>query len=165
MPRCLECALGAMRSSSGQMSVEAALLLPVMLVLVALLCQPACILYTRSVMASAAGDAARAALTSRSPSEDLTAYVKRRLAAVPNVSIFHEGGTEAWEVEVAGPTDAGRVTVSIEGDVRPLPLLGSLVTAFGAASDGVVTLRVEVGEDLRSSWIGGSYEDWVGIWD
>ena len=44
------------RDRGGQASVEAALLVPVTLVLVALLAQPACVLYTRSVMAATAAD-------------------------------------------------------------------------------------------------------------
>lgn len=143
------------------MSVEAALLLPVLLILVALLCQPVCLLYTRSVMAAAAGDVARAALTSRSSTDDLEAYALRRLAAVPDVSIFHEG---SWGIAVTGPTDAGQVSVSITGSVRPLPLMGQIAAALGSAKGGAVPLKVEVTEDLRSSWIGGSYEDWIGIW-
>ena len=44
---------------SGQTSVEAALLVPVVLTLVALLVQPACVLYTRAVMASTAAELTR----------------------------------------------------------------------------------------------------------
>lgn len=149
---------------SGQTTVEAALLLPCVLVLLALLVQPACVLYTRGVMASAAGELARVAGTARASRDDVRAYALRRLAAVPDLALFHEGGPNAWEVQVRGPDEGGRVTVGIEGRVRPLPLLGAIVSALGTAEGGSVVVRVEVVEDVRADWVGGSYADWVGIW-
>lgn len=148
---------------SGQMSVEAALLLPVVLALVALLAQPACVLYTRCVMASTAGELARLALTSRSSEDELRAFALRRLRAVPDLAIFHEGGPADWEIEVTGPT-GGRVTVVLEGGVRPLPLTGVLVATLGTSHDGMVDLRVETTGSLRADWIEGGYGDWVEMW-
>lgn len=149
---------------SGQATVEAALLVPVVLTLVALLVQPACALYTRSVMAATAAEVARLAATSRGSEEDVRDYALRRLAAVPDVSVFHEGGPEDWEVETEGPGEDGRMTVRVEGRVRPLPLLGTLVAALGPSADGCVTLSAEAALDSRSDWVRGSYEDWIGIW-
>ena len=151
-------------SRSGQATVEAALLVPVVLTLVALLVQPACALYTRSVMAGTAAEVARLVATARGSDEDVRDYALRRLAAVPDVPVFHEGGPEAWEVATEGPDDAGRVTVSVEGRVRPLPLLGALVAALGPSGDGCVVLRAETSLDVRSDWVRGSYEEWIGIW-
>ncbi|MBM6675721.1 pilus assembly protein [Olsenella uli] len=156
--------MGGGRGRSGQMSVEAALLLPVALTLVALLAQPACVLYTRTVMAATAGELARLAATSRGTEGDLRSFALRRLAAVPDLSIFHEGGPADWEIEVTGPDDGGRVTVALEGRVRPLPLFGALVSALGTAVDGTVVVRVETSGDMRADWIGGGYEDWIGMW-
>ena len=79
--------------------------------------------------------------------------------------MFHEGGAGAWEVSVTGPGEEGRVTASVEGSVRPLPLLGAIVAALGASGGGVVELRVEVTREVRASWIGGEYADWIGVWD
>lgn len=152
-------------SRSGQATVEAALLVPVVLTLVVLLVQPACALYTRSVMAGTAAEVARLVATARGSDEDVRDYALRRLAAVPDVPVFHEGGPEAWEVATEGPDDAGRVTVSVEGRVRPLPLLGALVAALGPSGDGCVVLRAETSLDVRSDWVRGSYEEWIGIWD
>ena len=146
------------------MSVEAAVLLPTVLVLIALLVQPACVLYTRSVMASTAAELTRLAATSRGSDEDLRAYALRRLSAVPDVSVFHEGGPGAWEVSATGPGDEGEVTASVTGRVRPLPLLGFIVAALGTSSGGVVELRVEVTREVRASWIGGDYAEWIEVW-
>lgn len=146
------------------MSVEAAVLLPVALTLVALLVQPVCVLYTRSMMASTAGELARLAATTRGDEEDLRDFALRRLEAVPEVSIFHTGGADAWDVEVDGPDEEGVVTVALAGRVRPLPLLGVLATALGEVEGDEVVLRVETSASVRASWIGGGYEDWIGIW-
>lgn len=148
----------------AQMSVEAAVLIPAALMLIALLAQPACVLYTRSVMAATAGDLARLVVTSQDGEEELRDYALRRLAAVPDVPIFHVGGPAAWRVSCAGPDDTGRVTVSLEGRVRPLPLFGAIVLALGTVEGGDVVIRVERSEDLRAEWIGGSYEDWLDMW-
>ena len=155
---------GGEEARLAQMSVEAALLLPVALALIALLVQPACVLYTRSVMAATAGELARLSLTLRGGEEELREFALRRLRAVPDLSIFHEGGERGWEIVCTGPDEQGAVSVSIEGRVRPLPLLGSLVAALGTAEGSSVVVRAEATCDMRTSWVGGSYEDWVGIW-
>jgi hypothetical protein len=56
----------------GQSTVEAAVLLPTVFVLLALLVQPVCLLYTRTLMHGAAAETARAVLTARG-SADLSA--------------------------------------------------------------------------------------------
>lgn len=154
------------RDRRGQMSVEAAVLLPVALVLVALLVQPACLLYTRSVMAAAAGELLRLAATDGAAGgeEAARSYALRRLAAVPDLTVFHEGGPNAWRVEVSGPDEAGAVSASIEGRVRPLPILGAIASAMGERDDGCVVVRVEVGANVRARWVDGSYEEWISAW-
>lgn len=147
------------------MSVEAAVLLPVALTLVALLVQPVCVLYTHSVMASTAGELVRLAATSRADEGELRAFALRRLAAVPEVSLFHVGGRSAWDVRVEGPDEEGTVGVVLEGRVRPLPVLGVLAAALGEAEGDEVVLRVETSATARADWIGGGYGDWIGIWE
>ena len=115
-------------------------------------------------MASTAGELSRLAVTSRYSEEELRAFALRRLAAVPSLSIFHEGGASGWDVEVSGPDEGGRVEVALEGRVRPLPLFGALVSVLGTARDGSVVVRVETSGALRADWIGGDYGDWVEMW-
>ena len=147
------------------MSVEAAVLLPVALALVALLVQPACVLYTRSVMAATASELVRVAATSRGSGEGLRAFALRRLAAVPDVSLFHEGGPASWEVEVTGPDEEGVVTAAISGRVRPLPVLGVLASALGRVEGGALVVEVEVSGPARAAWVEGSYDAWIEMWD
>ena len=150
--------------SKAQATVEAAFLLPCFLTLLLLALQPVCLLYTRSVMETAAGETARLMITSESTGEDsLKAFALRRLAAVPNVSIFHAGGPLSWDIELsqAGAT-SGQVNVQITGYVRPLPVLGAFVQMGGTANGrGDVEVRVSVSYDGRPSWLEGSYDSWV----
>ena len=147
------------------MSVEAALLVPVVLALIALLAQPACVLYARAVMAATAGELCRLVATARCDEGEVRDYALRRLAAVPNVAIFHEGGPGAWGMTVEGPDERGIVTASIEGRVRPLPLLGALVAPLGAQEDGCVVVCVEVTAETRPEWLEGGYDDWIEMWE
>ena len=156
----------ALAGERGQSSVEAALLLPVLMFSVAFLLQPALLLYTRSVMASAAAEVARAAATAP-PGAGVAPYqamARRRLAAVPPVSILHEGGPDDWQVEVDGLGQSS-VSVRIRGHVRPLPLMGVVAGAFGQVEGGSIVLETSVAEDVRPSWLEGSYGSWVQVWD
>ena len=153
-----------MRDESGQSTVEAALLIPTVMVVLALLLQPACLLYTRSVMGAAAAEGVRVMATGVGGPEACESYVLRRLEAVPSVSIFHSGGMDDWDVSVSGPDENGTACVEVVGHVRPLPLLGAVVSALAASDGEGAVLRVRVEEGVRSSWVGGDYGDWVKIW-
>lgn len=143
--------------------MEAAVLLPTLMLLLALLAQPVCLSYTRAVMRTAAGECARAAATAYA--DDLEAcrhYALRRLRAVPNVPLFHVGGEQDWDVRV---TRSGSVVeVSIAGHARPLPLMGTLAALAGAHDGKGVVLRVSLAQDMRPSWLGGDYGAWQTIW-
>lgn len=152
---------------AAQATVEAAFLLPTFLALLMMAVQPVCALYTKSVMESAASQAAR--LMATSGEEDLAAcraFVLRRLAAVPDVSIFHEGGPLAWEVEMSPAGSEGSVRIRVSGSVRPLPVIGAFVAPLGEGDGrGGIRLVSEVAYDARPEWVEGDYEAWVGRWD
>ena len=85
------------KQNAGQASVEAALLFPVILIIIALLVEPVCILYTKTVMDGACAEGLRVATTS-SDTELIESYIKRRLKAVPEIPLFHKGGDEDWNI-------------------------------------------------------------------
>lgn len=154
---------------SGQSSVEAALLLPSLMLVLAILLQPACILYTRASMSAAAAETARVLVTrvegAGGTDDAVRRFCLRRLAAVPDVSLFHEGGPDAWEVTLDGEEGSSTVSVEVVGRVRPLPLLGVAAQAMGETDGGCVVMRVRVEQSARPTWLEGSYGDWVSIWD
>ena len=152
---------------SGQSTIEAALLLPATMFVLAIILEPACFLYTKAVMQEAAASGARALATSgRYASLDsCREYVMRRLKAVPDVSIFHVGGNRGWEVSVEGGEGSATSVVEVTGHVKPLPLFGVAMAALGQTDDQGVILRVRLEEEMSPSWLDGGYEDWVGIWE
>lgn len=159
---------GAIGEREGQASVEAALLLPVTMAILALLIQPACLLYTRGVMESSAAEGVRALATATGSGGTTTdaceLFVRRRLEAVPELSCFHAGGSNDWQVSCEGSEGSGSCSVSIEGHARPLPLLGLFAGALGAADEAGIVLEVEVREDVRPEWLTGGYGEWIGMW-
>lgn len=135
------------------------------MVVLAMLLQPACLLYTRSVMRGAAAQTARAAATAGPGDEGaLESYARRRLAAVPDLNIFHEGGDAGWDVTVRG-AGGNEVSVEIVGHARPLPIVGGLAAALGGSDARGIELRASVSERVRPEWLEGDYGDWVGAWD
>lgn len=149
--------------TSGQSTVEAAVVLPTLLLLLAMLVQPVCIAYTETVMRGAAAEGAR--LLATSPSEErCRAFVLRRLGAVPETSLFHVGGSGDWQIDLTRSDGGGSTSVEVSGHVRPLPFFGALARAWGERDEQGVLLKVCVTERLRPSWLEGSYADWVGVW-
>ncbi len=139
-------------------------MLGVLMLLLALLAQPVCLLYTKSVMNHAAAQTARVLATAKS-NNVARSFALRRLRAVPPASIFHVGGEADWVVDV-DKSDGGQIaTVSISGHVRPLPLLGVMV-GLGSERDGVgVVVRVSQRVRIRQEWLEGGYDDWMSAWN
>lgn len=157
--------LGRCWAASGQATVEAAVLLPTLMLLMALLMQPACLLYTRAIMRAAAGECARVLATGYDEyaEADCRDFALRRLAAVPELSIFHVGGREDWDVTFE--RGEGLATVRIVGHLRPLPLLGMTAELLGSHDAVGTRLDVEVSERVRADWVEGDYESWVQMWE
>lgn len=140
------------------------MLLPTLMLLLGFLTQPACLLYTRSVMHATAGECARVLATARGSDDeaDCRAFALRRLAAVPEVSIFHVGGSQDWEIDFE--RSEGRVTVRIAGHLRPLPFLGLSAQAFGTTDGAGTRIEASVSERVRAEWVGGDYGSWIKMW-
>lgn len=166
VPRISRC-IDAAREDRAQSTVEAAFLLPTFLTLILLALQPVCLLYTRAVMESAAAETARIMTTTTVDDDaDLEEFARRRLAAVPNVSIFHAGGPLSWDIELGRADAGGTSSVSVAGEVKPLPVIGAFVQAMGSAGGGgYVELKVDVSYRSRPEWLEGDYDSWIAAWD
>ena len=123
---------------SGQATVEAAFLLPVLFVGLLLLMQPGMLLYDRLVMQAAASEGCRLLATRTAAAGDMAesceAFIRHRLGAVPPVSCFHvHEGACSWDIQLEGDERSDVVRVTIVNEVRPLPLLdaGVLSGAVG----------------------------------
>lgn len=140
------------------------MLLPTLMLLIGFLVQPVCLLYTRAVMRGVAGECVRVLATARGSDDeaDCRRFALRRLAAVPEVSVFHVGGRDDWEISFK--REDCRVSVSIAGHLRPLPLLGMSAEALGTRDEVGTRIEVQVTEQVRSDWVGGGYDDWLKMW-
>ena len=155
-------------SEQGQATVEAAFLIPILALVLAILVQPTIILYDRMVMSSAAAEGCR--LLQTLPAEEvgdaLKAYVERRLGAVPQVAPFHVHDPCSWVIESEGGQGSEYVTVRVTNKLKPLPLIQPQASGFGQIdADGLLTLQVEVTTRARASWVEGSPSQWIGAWE
>lgn len=151
---------------ASMLVIDAAFLLPTFLTLILLALQPVCLLYTRAVMESAAAETARLMTTTTAEDDDLEEFTRRRLAAVPNVSIFHAGGPLSWDIELGRAGAGGVSSVSVSGEVKPLPVIGAFAQAMGGTAEGgYVELKVDVSYQSRPEWLEGDYDSWIATWD
>lgn len=137
-----------------------------MLVLVALVLQPALLMYDRMVMGAAAAEGARLLKTrpQGSPDAPYEGFVMRRLASVPPVDVFHVHDPCSWDIELVGDEMSARTRVVVTNRVRPLPLIGGLWARGSRDGEGCIVQRVEVGAAGRPGWVDGSSAapaDWV----
>ena len=158
------------RGTRGQATVEAALLIPALLLGLVIAVQPGIVLFDRVVMESAAAEGCRALETASAADEgEVVEYVQRRLGAVPAVSAFHEG---LWSVEVQGAGQSGQcVSVRISHGYRPLPLVGQGMGLLGlVGGNGLVRQEVFREMSIHDEWaleseFGLSYESWIDRWE
>lgn len=156
-----------MRSSSesGQATIEAAVLLPVLFVVLGLIIQPALLLYTQCVMNAAASEGCRLVATNTNDDASVRAFVERRLSAIPAIPAFHSGST--WELEWSSAS-SGEATVRIVNHAEPLPLLGITAGLAGALDeDGTLRQEAHASSTTIPSWVeqqGYTPSDWINGW-
>lgn len=159
----------------GQATVEAAFLIPVLFTCLLLLVQPGMVLYDRMVMKAAASDACRLVAVKTdaagASAQAVEAYVRHRLGAIPPIDCFHvhDGGC-SWDIAVEGDERCERVSVSISGKVRPLPVLDAGSALLGIADDdGLLEVKASSSRATQPDWAGASPQGldpaaWIGAW-
>lgn len=159
----------------GQGTVEAALGIPMMFVILLLLVQPGILLYDRMVMQAAAAEGCRLLATKTDALGDMgdscEAFIRHRLAAIPPHDCFHvhEGGC-TWDIQLEGDEATEIVSVTIGNEVRPLPLLDAGAVLLGIANDrGTIRLETSVALSTQPAWVEEAREGrdpagWVGSW-
>jgi hypothetical protein len=163
-----------LRSRKGQGTVEAAVLIPLLFLLLLMLCQPMILLYNRMVMENAAAEGCRLLATKTAQGahsdEKYEGYIKRRLAAIPPIDIFHvRVGERSWEIEQEGDENADVVEVCIFNKVKPLPLIGWGTELLGMCDEqGYLTQKVTSRWSPQPEWARGGAvgtpREWVEQW-
>jgi len=157
--------------TKGQTTAEAAFLIPVLLLLTLMLVQPMILLYNRMVMENAAAEGCRLLATATTQGaysqEKYEGYIQRRLAAIPPIDIFHVHGSGCtWVITLEGNEYTPEVSVRIENQVRPLPLIGWGASLFGMtnAKNNFVQ-EVKISMPTQPNWVeasgGNDPEGWV----
>lgn len=160
---------------SGQATVEAAFLLPVLFVGLLLLMQPGMLLYDRLVMQAVASEGCRLLVTRTAAAGDMAesceAFIRHRLGAVPPVSCFHvHEGACSWDIQLEGDERSDVVRVTIVNEVRPLPLLDAGGALLGLVNgNGNLEVRVTAEQPTQPSWArsfeaGADPAGWIGAW-
>ena len=164
--------MGFISNEQGQGTVEAAVAIPVLFLLLLLLLQPGIVLYDRLVMANAAAEGCRLLATATGDmGGSCEAFVRHRLAAVPQHDCFHvHQGDCSWNIELSGDESSQEVTVSIGNELKPLPLYdaGSKLLGLTNASGNLeiwesVTMRTQP-DWVVSSELGLDPASWIGAW-
>lgn len=159
----------------GQGTVEAALVIPVLFVLLLLLLQPGIVLYDRMVMRGAAAEACRLLATGSDAyggsGESCEAFVRHRLAAVPQHDCFHvHGGGCSWDIEASGGEGSETATVTIGNELRPLPIVDVGASLLGATNaSGNLEIQESVTMPSQPAWVAASPggldpAGWIGAW-
>lgn len=153
----------------GQSCVEAAFLLPVLLVFLLLLLQPALMLYHALILENTCQEACRV-LATCSNDQDMRAldgFITHRLQALPAcfASSDDADAQPDWSVTTQGNAASHEVGVTIEGYVRALPLVGSLFGGrFGASSIPIKISRTLVAHAYWETTQGIDASNSVGAW-
>lgn len=162
-------------NDSGQGTVEAAVTIPILFLLMLLLLQPGIVMYDRIVMSNAAAEACRLLATSTnalgSMEDSCEAFVRHRLAAVPQHECFHvhEKGC-SWDIDLLGDEASGYVTVRVATELKPLPLFDAGSTLLGLTNgNGNLVIEESVSMPTQPGWVGSSPagsdpSSWVGAW-
>ena len=143
----------------GQSTIEAAVTIPVIFLLLLLLLQPGIYLYDRVVMMGAAAEGCRLLATSEEVSgagdEGCEQAIRRRLGAIPSQELFHvHEGECSYQIGLEGSEATERVQVTIENKLRPLPILDMGATLLGLTdSEGCLTCKVQVSLPTQDEWV------------
>jgi hypothetical protein len=143
------------KETRAQSTVEAAFMIPVILILILLLLQPSIILYDFIVMKSAASEGCRLIATNSGlDSKNVDDFIRRRLSAIPQADIFHiHNGSCSYEIEFNGGESEKSSSVVIKNSIKPLPLIGGALELMGATEDGDLTICASEEMSVQPSWV------------
>ena len=156
----IHAACSKFKDRRGQATVEAAFALPVLMLLILMMMQPAIYLYDLVVMRNAAAEGCRLISTSTSDVSTNEDYIRRRLTAIPDIDIFHiHSGGCTYEISIVGDEEASEVSVKISNQIKPLPLLDLAMKCGNALNaKGNLTIETEVSMATQPSWVSSSSE-------
>ena len=150
---CIEVFFMRLRETSGQATAEAVFVIPLLLLLLVVLLQPAIILYDRMIMSNAAAEGCRLLATRTNvgmgyaAQERFEEAIKHKLASIPPIALFHVHDSHcSWQVKLEGDEEFLFTTVFISTDIKLLPGFNLVAKLAGKLNkDGTYTIAVEQG--------------------
>ena len=160
------------KNSLAQATVEAGLMIPVLLILLIILIQPGIIFYDKTIMNSAASETCRVLSTCSEDSKKSICenFAKRRLRSIPQQDLFHvHNDSCSYKIELEGNEQSNSVSVSISNKIRLLPLIDFLFRALGASEqNGLYEIKSDYSMITKPDWVKNNThkntEEWVGQW-
>lgn len=130
--------LARLKNNEAQATVEAAIMIPVIFLLLLLLIQPGIYLYDLCIMNEAAAETCRVLSTSSDTEKAkiCESFAKRRLSAIPQQDNFHmHSGGCSYEISYEGSQESNEVCVIIKNQLKPLPLVGFITNFVGLLNE------------------------------
>lgn len=160
------------RDIKGQGTVEAAVVIPVLFVLMLMMLQPGIVFYDYLIMRSAAAEGARLMATSSAEegARSCEDFIRNRLSAVPQQDLFHVHGADcSWQIDIQGDETTEAVEIGITNELRPLPFLDAPLHLLGVTNAaGHMELHVAHAEANQPAWVAKSGsatpQEWVEQW-
>ncbi len=146
------------RTEDAQATVEAAFILPVIILCMGLSVQPILCMYTKSLMQEAALEGVRFAMSEEDKNKT-ERFVRRRLEAIPASEIFHAGSDDDWNIEIVRSQET--VSITIVGHMKEIPLLGTPSLLYLDHDEAGIVLKASASGVISPSWREGSYEQWA----
>lgn len=144
----------------GQATVEAAIMIPTIFLLILLLIQPGIILYDLTIMNEAASETCRVLATSNdeNKSKICEPFARRRLAAIPQQENFHNHNDGcSYEIIFEGEQSCEYVSVEIKNELTPLPFIGFLSDIFGLLNENKnFEIKAYAQQKIKPSWVKNS---------
>lgn len=162
-----------LKNNSGQATIEAAVMIPVIFLLLLLLIQPGILLYDKMIMISAASECTRVLSTcsEENKTQICDSFLRRRLSAIPQQDNFHVHSSDcSYKFDFIGNQSSDTVEVKVRNEVKPIPLIGFLSGILGILnSNDNFELNVSANCKTRPEWcqnspLGSNVERWVGGW-
>lgn len=143
-----------LQSEHGQATLEAAFVIPIVMVLMLLLLQPGIILYDRIVMNSAAAEGCRLLSTSSGNEKVSEDFLRRRLSAIPQTDIFHiHSHGCSYNFSLVGNETSDEVSVEITNELKPLPLIDVVMGVAGLVNgEGNIEIKVQASAATQPFW-------------
>lgn len=161
------------RNINGQATVEAAIMIPVIFLIILILIQPCLVLFDLIIMNSAAIETCRVLSTAASVDKNSLCeqYARRRLSAIPQQENFHyhKDGC-SYQFEFVGDQNSSFVSVEITNEIKPLPLINIFVDAFGMLNaNKCLAIKSKQELSLKPSWVfknpdNENVDKWIGKW-